>query len=96
MTGGCCNTMQIEAYAKNNKLVCVLSDDNALLGSYPLENGMRIHVIDKFSIRNELDFGNSPKCDMSNEEYAKKTDTVKAFLLKNKLGLVNEIKTAST
>lgn len=86
MTGGNCNTMQIEAYTKDNKLVCKLEDDNALLGSYPLENGMRLHVIDQFQIRNELDFGNEPKFELSEEEYSKKSDSVRAFLLKNKLG----------
>lgn len=78
--------MQIEAYTKDNKLLCKLENDNALLGSYPLENGMRLHVIDQFQIRNELDFGNEPKFELSEEEYAKKSDSVRAFLLKNKLG----------
>lgn len=86
MTGGSCTTMQLEAYTKDNKLVCPLKEDNALLGSYPLENGMRLHIIDKFSIRNELDFGAVEKYEISTEEYAKKTDTVRAFLQKNKLG----------
>ncbi|KRT80484.1 hypothetical protein AMK59_7011, partial [Oryctes borbonicus] len=90
MTGGSCATMQIEAYTKDNKLMCNLSDDDALLGWYPLENGMRLHVIDKFSIRNELDFGNVEKYELPEEMYAKKTDSVRAFLAKNKLGHYNE------
>lgn len=90
MTGGNCNTMQIEAYTKDDKLVCKLEDNNALLGSFPLENGMRLHVIDQFQIRNELDFGNEPKFELSEEEYSKKNDSVRAFLLKNKLGKYNE------
>lgn len=87
ITGGSCTTMQIEAYTKDNKLVCNLSDDTALLGTYPLENGMRLHIIDKFSIRNELDFGNVEKYELPEEIYAKKTDSVRAFLAKNKLGM---------
>ncbi|KAJ8920502.1 hypothetical protein NQ315_005371 [Exocentrus adspersus] len=90
MTGGNCNTMQVEAYTKDNQLLCKLDDNNALLGSYPLDNGMRLHVIDQFQIRNELDLGNEPKFELTDEEYAKKSDSVRAFLLKNKLGKYNE------
>lgn len=86
MTGGSCSTMQVEAYDKDNKLVCSLSDDKALLGFYPLEDGMRLHVVDKFSIRNELDFGNVEKFELAPENYAKRPDTVRSFLIKNKLG----------
>ncbi|KAK4881609.1 hypothetical protein RN001_004928 [Aquatica leii] len=90
ITGGNCTTMQVEAYDKEDKLVCYLSDENALLGSYPLDNGMRLHVIDKFCVRNELDFENVEKYEMAPEMYAQRTDTVRAFLLKNKLGQYNE------
>lgn len=86
MTGASCQTMQIEVYDKDNKLVCTLSDDAALLGSFPLENGMRLHVIDKFSIRNELDFGKVEKYEMPPDIYAKRSDSVRSFLVKNKLG----------
>lgn len=78
--------MQIQAYTKENKFVCKLDNNDALLGSYPLDDGMRVHVIDQFEIRNELDFGNVPKYELSQEEYEQKTDSVRAFLQKNKLG----------
>lgn len=90
MTGASCQTMQIEVYDKDNKLVCPLSDDKALLGSYPVENGMRLHVIDKFALRNELNFGNVEKYEMPPELYAKRTDSVRSFLVKNKMGQYNE------
>lgn len=86
ITGGSCSTMQLEIYNKENKLVCRLSEDTAILGSYPIENGMRLHVVDKFSIKNELDFGNVEKYELPQEIYAKKSDTVRAFLMKNKMG----------
>lgn len=88
MTGGSCSTMQLEVYDKDNKLVCSLNDDSAMLGSYPIENSMRLHVIDKFSIRNELNFGNVEKYEMAPELYAKRSDTVRAFLVKNKMGKI--------
>ncbi|CAH1996907.1 unnamed protein product [Acanthoscelides obtectus] len=86
ITGGNCNTMKLEAYTEENKFVCHLDNDKALLGSYPLENGMRLHVIDQFQIRNELDFADVPKYELSQEEYDSKSDSVRAFLQKNKLG----------
>ena len=36
--------MNLEVYNKDDKLVCALDDDEALLGSYPVDNGFRIHV----------------------------------------------------
>lgn len=90
ITGGSCSTMQIQAYDKDNKFVCSLVDDNALLGSFPLENGMRLYIVDNFLIKNELEFENVEKYEMAPEMYAKRTDTVKAFLIKNKIGQYNE------
>lgn len=86
ITGGSCNTMQLQAFSKDNKLICSLDDNSALLGSFPLEDGVRLHVVDSFVMRNELDFGNVPKFELSNDEYDKKGDTVRSFLMKNKLG----------
>lgn len=86
MTGASCQTMKIETYDKDNKLVCSLTDDNALLGSYPVDDGMRLHVVDNFSMRNELDFGNVEKYEMPEDIYSKRTDSVRTFLVKNKLG----------
>lgn len=86
VTGGSAATMQIEAYDKDNRLVCKLSDNDALFGSYPIDDGMRLHVIDLFTIRNELDFENVQKYEMDPEIYAKRNDTVRSFLKQNKLG----------
>ncbi|XP_020284066.1 tubulin-folding cofactor B [Pseudomyrmex gracilis] len=88
LTGGNSATMTVEVYDKNDKLVCKLTEGQRLLGSYPIDDGMRIHVIDNFSCTAE-DI-NVKKFEISEEEYAKKTDTVKAFLEKNKLGKYNE------
>lgn len=86
MTGGSCQTMKVEAYNKDNKLVTLLSDNDQLVGFYPLEDGMRLHVVDDFLIRNEFDSENVPKFELSEDDYAKRDDTVKNFLMKNKIG----------
>ncbi|EFN89861.1 tubulin-folding cofactor B [Harpegnathos saltator] len=89
LTGGNPTTMSVEVYDKNDKLICKLEEGQRLLGSYPVDDGMRIHVIDNFSSTAE-DLDRVKKFEISEEEYAKKTDTVKAFLEKNKLGKYNE------
>lgn len=90
LTGGSSDTMQLELFTKDNKLVCPLNNDEALLGSYPIEDGMRLHVVDKFSLRNELEFESVEKYEMPPEQYAKKTDSVRAYLMRNKLGKYHE------
>ena len=44
LTGASASHMQLEVYNKDNELVCRLDNDEALLGSYPIDDGMRIHV----------------------------------------------------
>ncbi|XP_030755606.1 tubulin-folding cofactor B [Sitophilus oryzae] len=90
MTGGNCNTMRIEAYNKDNKLVASLDDNKQVLGFYPIDDGMRLHVIDDFQLRSEFDSANVPKFELSEEEYSKRGDSVKTFLMKNKMGKYNE------
>jgi len=36
--------MLLEVYNKSNELVCKPDEDSSLLGSYPIDSGMRIHV----------------------------------------------------
>lgn len=90
MTGGSCQTMKIELYNKDNKLVAPLDDNNKLLGFYPVEDGMRLHVVDKFQLTNEFGAENVPKFELSEDDYAKRGDTVKTFLMRNKMGKYNE------
>ncbi len=45
ITGGTAGTMKIEAYEQDSeKLVCKLDNDDVLLGSLPIDDGMRLHV----------------------------------------------------
>lgn len=43
-TGGNAATMQLELYDDENQLIAKLADSERVLGSYPVENGMRVHV----------------------------------------------------
>ena len=44
MTGASCNKMIIEVYGKDEKFVCRLDNNDALVGSYPIDDGARLHV----------------------------------------------------
>ncbi|XP_058061638.1 tubulin-folding cofactor B [Anopheles bellator] len=89
ITGGSAGTMQLELYS-GDRLVCKLDSDSRLLGSYPVEDGMRVHVVDNFQFIQE----NVAKFELSTEEYDKKSDSVRSFLRKNKLGKYNEAEMA--
>ena len=89
LTGGGASTMKLQVYEKDSeKLVCALDNDSALLGSYPIDDGMRLHVTDKFLLRTALP--EVEKFELTAEEYAKKKGTVRDFLARNKLGKYNE------
>uniref|UniRef100_A0AAG5D9F7 CAP-Gly domain-containing protein n=1 Tax=Anopheles atroparvus TaxID=41427 RepID=A0AAG5D9F7_ANOAO len=85
ITGGSAGTMKLELYS-GARLLCKLDDDNLPLLSYPIDDGMRIHVIDNFQLFQE----NVPKFELSQEEYDKKADSLRSFLKKNNLGKYNE------
>ncbi|CAG4935271.1 unnamed protein product [Parnassius apollo] len=91
VTGGSAATMKIKLFDNKNNFVCDIANDNALLGSYPIDDGMRIHVIDNFIL--VKDFTGSDSAErfrLSEEEYEKKGGTLRSFLQRNKLGKYNE------
>jgi len=45
VTGAACNSMIIEVYNKEDKFICRLDNNDALIGSYPIDDGARLHVI---------------------------------------------------
>ena len=44
LTGGSVGSMKVTVLDKENQLVCHLDNDDALLGSYPIDSGMIIYV----------------------------------------------------
>lgn len=91
VTGGSAATMKLKAYDKKNNFVCNIDNDDALLGSYPIDDGMRIHVIDNFTlVKDLLGSDSAERFQLSEQEYEKKDDTLRSFLQRNKLGKYNE------
>jgi hypothetical protein len=44
--------MKLELRSKDNKLVCEMANDDVMLGSYPVEDNMIIHVSMVFVFNN--------------------------------------------
>lgn len=78
--------MQVELY-NGDSLVAALKDDQALLGSYPIENGMRIHVVGNTIFVSE----NVDKFELSEKQYDEKANTLRDFLKTNQLGKYNDV-----
>lgn len=97
VTGIAPSAMQLELYDKTNVLVARFNDDNAILGSYPVDDGMRLHVIGKGVTTDEFgDLSKVEKATLSEEEYSKRNDTVRAYLMRNKLGKYSDLAEAET
>merc|ERR1711936_1272250 len=91
ISGGSALTMKITVFDKEDKMICDLDNDNALFGSYPVDDGCRLHIEDNSKVKGEFEnTAGVDKFELSKEEYEKKEDTVAAFLKKNKLGKYNE------
>ncbi|KAI9319494.1 CAP Gly-rich domain-containing protein [Dichotomocladium elegans] len=66
-----------------------IDDDSRLVGSYPIEDYMRLHAVDTnpHRIKNQYtDVSLVEKFELTDEEYRKRNDTVRAFKERNKLG----------
>ncbi|KZS20211.1 tubulin-folding cofactor B [Daphnia magna] len=91
VTGASARSMILEVYDREKEFVCALTNDNTLLGSFPIDDGMRIHVNDSQLKKGEFeDVSKVAKFELSQEDYSKRSDSVKAFLERNRLGKYNE------
>lgn len=77
--------MQLEVFS-GSKLICKIQNNDALLGSFPIEDGMRLHVIDNVVTLNE----NIEKFELTDNQYENRSDSVRSFLKRNKMGKYNE------
>ncbi|XP_029426888.1 tubulin-folding cofactor B [Rhinatrema bivittatum] len=84
--------MDLELYDTDNRLLLRLDSDEALLGSYPVDDGCRIHVVDKSGTRTGEfeDLSRVEKYELSDDVYDKRADSVRAFLKRNKKGKFSE------
>lgn len=87
ITGGSAATMQLILFS-GEKLIAQLNDDDAELGSYAIENHMRLHVIDNFG--NLFGDSNVDKFELTDKQYDNRRNTVRDYLKTNRFGKYNE------
>lgn len=92
VVGSPASCMDLKLYSVDNEFIQNLDQDDALLGSYPVDDGCRIHVIDKSGAKvGEFeDVSRVEKFEISSDAYDKRSDSVRSFLKKNKMGKFNE------
>ena len=90
VTGAFAQTMKLAVY-KEDKLICEISDNEALLGSFPIEDGMVLHAEDESVTVDEYnDTSKVEKFVISEEEYNKRTDSIRAYKQRHKIGQFNK------
>lgn len=87
ITGANAGTMQLHLF-NGDKLITQLNDDENELASYPIENNMRLHVVDNF--QSLIGDGNVEKFDLTDKQYEQRRNTVREYLKSNRLGKYNE------
>ncbi|KAG7215565.1 hypothetical protein INR49_022091 [Caranx melampygus] len=84
--------MDLELYSVSDKFLQKIDDSEALLGSYPVDDDCRIHVIDRSGgqMGEFTDVSKVEKFELSDEAYDKKTDSARSFMKKHRVGRFNE------
>ncbi|KAG7470855.1 hypothetical protein MATL_G00118230 [Megalops atlanticus] len=84
--------MDLQLFSPSDKFLQKLEDNEALLGSYPVDDDCRIHVIDRSGAQSGefSDLSKVEKYEITDEAYDKRTDSVRSFMKKNKKGRFNE------
>ncbi|RXN01506.1 Tubulin-folding cofactor B [Acipenser ruthenus] len=88
--------MDLQLFSSTDAFLQKLDDNEALMGSYPVDDNCRIHVIDKSGSGSGgfEDLSTVEKFQLPDEAYDKRSESVRSFLKKNKAGRFNEEKAA--
>lgn len=86
ITGLVATDMKICLLNKEKKFVCNLEPDEKMLGYFPVEDGYILEVSGAKTVMSFDDESAVKKFELSEEEYAKRKNTMKEFKQKNKLG----------
>merc|ERR1711991_501496 len=85
-------SMQLHLLDQQGQKICIMSDDNAMLGAYPVEDYLELHVknVDSTAAVGEFDdLSKVEKYELTDAEYASKRDTVLDYKRRNQLGRFN-------
>lgn len=84
--------MDLELFSVSDKFLQKLDDDNALLGSYPVDDDCRIHVTDRSGAQQGefSDVSKVEKFEISDNAYDQRKDSMRSFLKKQRVGRFND------
>ncbi|XP_058490695.1 tubulin-folding cofactor B [Solea solea] len=96
IVGASASCMDLEVLSVSGKFLQKMDNDEALLGSYPVDDNCTIHVIDKSGgqMGEFADVSKVEKFELSDEAYSKKTDSARAFMKRQGIGHFNDEKMA--
>uniref|UniRef100_A0A8V5GZ86 Uncharacterized protein n=1 Tax=Melopsittacus undulatus TaxID=13146 RepID=A0A8V5GZ86_MELUD len=88
VVGSPASCMELELYGTDDELLGRLDCDEALLGSYELWDGCRVHVIDRSGARigEYEDVSQVEKYEMTESDYDKRPESVRSFLRQRQWG----------
>lgn len=84
--------MDLELFSVSDQFLQKLEDNEALLGSFPVDNDCRIHVIDRSGgqVGEFTDFSQVEKFEIADDVYDKREDSARSFMKKQRVGRHNE------
>lgn len=90
ITGLVASEMKLRLLNRDKTFVCDIEPDDRMLGYFPVEDGWTVLVSGSKTVLAFDDESAVKKFELSEEEYARRKNTVKEFKEKNKLGRFSE------
>lgn len=92
VVGASASCMDLELFSISDKFLQKMDDNEALLGSYPVDDECRIHVIDRSGGQMDqfTDVSKVEKFELPDDAYDKRADSVRSFMKKQRVGRFNE------
>ncbi|XP_077954427.1 tubulin-folding cofactor B isoform X2 [Gasterosteus aculeatus] len=91
IVGASPSSMELELFSVSDIFLQKMDDNEALLGSYPVDDNCKIHVIDKSGQISEFtDVSKVEKFELPDDAYEKRTDSARSFMKKHGVGQFNE------
>lgn len=86
ITGLVASDMKLRLLSREKKFVCEMEPNDRMLGYFPVEDGGVVQVSGSKTVLEFDDTSAVKKFELSEEEYARRKNTLKEFKEKNKLG----------
>lgn len=92
IVGGSASCMDLELFSVGEQFLQKLDDNEALLGSFPVDDDCRIHVMDRSGgqLGEFTDVSKVEKFELPDDAYDKRTDSARSFMKKQRVGRYNE------